>query len=87
MSDTTHCKKCGARIWWEESASRTCWMSRESGSWCVEETSHAPETGRMFTVEEVIEIANETSDSFGNLYRLDFIRRIQHEAAIEDMET
>lgn len=38
----------------------------------------APE--RTFTAEEVIEIANETSDSLGNLYRLDFIDRIRHEA-------
>lgn len=36
---------------------------------------------RMFTAAEVIEIANETSDSLGNLYRLDFIDRIRHEAA------
>lgn len=35
---------------------------------------------RRFTADEVIEIANETSDSFGNLYRLDFIDRIEHEA-------
>lgn len=34
---------------------------------------------RTFTAEEVIEIANETSDSLGNLYRLDFIDRIRHE--------
>lgn len=39
--------------------------------------------GRTFTADEVIEIANETSDSFGNLYRLDFIDRIRHEAAEE----
>lgn len=33
-----------------------------------------------FTADEVVEIANETSDTFGNLYRLDFIDRIRHEA-------
>ena len=38
---------------------------------------------RMFTADEVVEIANETSDWLGNLYRLDFIRRIQHEAAVD----
>lgn len=35
---------------------------------------------RVFTADEVIEIANETSDSLGNLCRLDFIDRIRHEA-------
>lgn len=41
----------------------------------------APDPGeRVFTAAEVIEIANETSDSLGNLYRLDFIDRINHEA-------
>lgn len=35
---------------------------------------------RLFSADEVIEIANETSDSSGNLYRLDFIDRIRHEA-------
>jgi hypothetical protein len=48
-------------------------------------SEHAPltdaERERTFTAAEVIEIANETSDSLGNLYRLDFIDRIQHEAA------
>jgi hypothetical protein len=38
-------------------------------------------TDRWFTADEVVEIANETSDSFGNLYRLDFIDRIRHEEA------
>lgn len=37
---------------------------------------------RTFTAEEVIEIANETSDRLGNLYRLDFIDRIRHEARV-----
>lgn len=36
-----------------------------------------------FTAEEVVQIANETSDSFGNLYYLDFIVRIRHEASRE----
>lgn len=36
----------------------------------------------LFTVDEVIQIANETSDSFGNLYRLDFIDRMRHEARL-----
>ncbi|WP_107768501.1 hypothetical protein [Nocardioides terrigena] len=39
-------------------------------------------TGHMFTADEVVEIANETSDSLGNLYRVDFIRRIEHEARV-----
>ncbi len=33
-----------------------------------------------FTADLVIEMANETSDSLGNLYRLDFIDRVRHEA-------
>ena len=41
------------------------------------------ERERRFTVDEVIEIANETSDSWGNLYRLDFIDRIRHEGDAE----
>jgi hypothetical protein len=45
------------------------------------------ETERTFTAAEVIEIANETSDSLGNLYRLDFIARIQHEAAARTSTT
>ena len=36
---------------------------------------------RWFTADEVVEIANETSDSLGNLYRLDFIDRIRHESS------
>jgi hypothetical protein len=44
MSDTTRCKKCGNRIWWEESVARTCWVSHESGSWCTAESSHEPES-------------------------------------------
>ena len=34
-----------------------------------------------FTAEEVIGIANDTSDLQGNLYRLDFISLIEHEAS------
>lgn len=34
----------------------------------------------VFTADEVIRIANETADLWGNLYRLDFIARINHEA-------
>lgn len=37
---------------------------------------------RLFTADEVVEMANEASDSFGNLYRLDFIDRMRHEAAL-----
>ena len=37
-------------------------------------------TKATFTAEEVIGIANDTSDLQGNLYRLDFISRIEHEA-------
>lgn len=40
--------------------------------------------GNRFSAEEVIQMANETSDSFGNLYRIDFINRIKHEAGIEE---
>ena len=47
MSGTTHCKKCGDRIWREESASRTCWVSKMNGSWCVNKTSHEPENETM----------------------------------------
>ncbi len=38
--------------------------------------------GRLFSAAEIIQIANETSDNQGNLYRLDFIDRIRHEANI-----
>lgn len=37
-----------------------------------------------FTAEEVIQIANETSDLWGNLYRIDFINRIKHEAGLDE---
>jgi len=45
----------------------------------LEELVSAP-TEATFTAKEVIGIANDTSDSQGNLYRLDFISRIEHEA-------
>jgi hypothetical protein len=38
------------------------------------------EEPRRFTADEVIQMAEETSDSLGNLYRLDFIDRVRHEA-------
>lgn len=40
--------------------------------------------GRLFTSDEVISIANETSDTLGNLYRLDFIERIKHESTTKE---
>jgi hypothetical protein len=39
---------------------------------------------RTFTADEIIQIANETSDSWGNLYRIDFINRIKWEAGEDD---
>jgi hypothetical protein len=41
---------------------------------------------RLFTASEVIRIAEETSDSLGNLYRLDFIRRMTWEARAGDSD-
>jgi len=38
--------------------------------------------GRLFPASEIIQIANETSDIQGNLYRLDFIDRIRHESGV-----
>ncbi|RLK47637.1 hypothetical protein [Microbacterium telephonicum] len=43
--------------------------------------------GRLFTAAKIIQIANETSDSQGNLYRIDFINRINHEATITEETT
>ena len=54
--------------------------------WIIEELADALEglvsapMEATFTAEEVIGIANDTSDLQGNLYRLDFISRIEHEA-------
>jgi hypothetical protein len=40
---------------------------------------------RLFGVDEIILIANETSDNLGNLYRIDFIERIKWEAGLESL--
>lgn len=42
MTDPTHCAVCGDRIWWEESASRSCWLSTMNGPHC-REGLHVPE--------------------------------------------